>query len=372
MAVSVGGCANFTSVYRPFKTSEGAGALIDIKQRAIITAKSDDAPYKVAVCAEPSPDSLSAYAAEFAAKADLPNGVATQLLSGFQEGAAYTGLRTQSIQLLRDSLYRICEAYMNGAITREQYDLLVRRYQKYTVALLAIEQLTGAVKSPPITINTSGSAEVARSLSAIRSEIEAIDKEITDLEKKKSDSATTDEEKKSIETKIANLKADKEALTKYREHARDVLVTGTATSTVSSVGLPTQRSDQHIQAVSATVKEIVERIINTDDLGQLCFAHLSAQEKGSEDGGKLNDACSKFFENRNSDVTLRLKFFEICLNELKSTDNHAVLKCNIIKELVGVPSSEQPPKWYSDISAEPSRNNSDLGLAGKERELQKR
>jgi len=325
LAVSVGGCANFNSVYRDLKTSEGTGALIDIKQRAIIAAKNDTAPYKVVVCAEPSPDSLSAYAAELAAKADLPEVVSAQLSGAFQESASYTGLRTQSIQLLRDSMYRTCEAYMNGAINQAQYDLLARRYQKHTVALLAIEQLTGAIKSPPITINTSGSAEAARSLSEMRTEIAAIDKKSADLEKKKSDSATTDDQKKSIETEIANLKADKEAVTKGIENARGVLATGTATSTVSTVGLPTQRSDQHIQSVSASVERIVQAIINTDDTGQLCFMQLQFDPTKLNEGGKqLQTYCSKVFELDQSATAMRLEALRVSLDALKATKNEAI------------------------------------------------
>src|SRR5919108_6239520 len=109
LAIIAVGCANFNSVHRDFKVSEGTGALIDIKQRAILVSKDTNNPSQIIVCAEPSPDSLSAYAAEIAAKAQLPNGVAAQLSSAFQESSSFTGLRTQSIQLLRDSLYRICE-----------------------------------------------------------------------------------------------------------------------------------------------------------------------------------------------------------------------------------------------------------------------
>lgn len=324
LAVSASGCANFHSVYRPFDTSGGKGALIDIKQRAIIAAKNDIAPYKTVVCAEPSPDSLSAYAAEFAAKADLPQGVSAQLSSAFQESASYTGLRTQSIQLLRDSMYRMCEAYMNGALSQGQYDLLARRYQKHTVALLAIEQLTGAIKSPPITINTSGSAEAARSLSEMRTEITAIEKKTAYLEKNKSDNTTTDDQKKSIETELTNLKADKEAVTKGIENARGVLASGTATSIVSAVGLPTQRSDQHIQAVSASVERIVQTIINTDDTGQLCFMQLQFDPtKLNESGKQLQTYCQKFFEFGQTATTLRLEALKVSLDALKATKNDA-------------------------------------------------
>lgn len=252
------GCANLNSVHRDLKIDEGTGALIDIKQRAILVSKRGQSPNSnVVVCAEPSPDALSAYAAELAAKADLPQKAAMQLSGAVQESAAFTGLRTQSIQLLRDSLYRVCEAYMNGALNQSQYDLLARRYQKHTVALLAIEQLTGAIRVPSVTLNTNGSAEAARSISEMRTESSNIDKSIADLEKKKGEQSTSEDEKKVIDERIKSLRGDKEAVNRGIENARGTVVSGTAAATISNIGLPTQRGDQHIQAVTSAVQDIV-------------------------------------------------------------------------------------------------------------------
>lgn len=290
---AVVGCGNLNSVHRELKVSDGTGALIDIKQRAIFVSKKMTPAGEVIVCAEPSPDSLSAYAAEFAAKAELPNGVAAQLSGASQESASFVGLRTQSIQLLRDSQYRICEAYMNGAISGAQYDLLARRYQKQTVALLAIEQLTGALRTPSVTINTAGSAEAARSISEMRKELAAIDKSISDLENNKKEKDISAEDKKKIQDNLKALQSDKEVILKGVENARGVLVSGSATAAISSVGLPAQRSDRHIQAVAQTVENIVKSIINTDDFGQLCFSYMQQDaSKLSESARNLQSVCS--------------------------------------------------------------------------------
>ena len=157
LGFQLAGCANWSSVYRDFSVDDGTGAMVDIKQRAVIasthkvtTKKGEEeiTTSKVIVCAEPSPDSLSAYAAELSAEASIPDKAALQLAGALQESASFVGLRTQSIQLLRDSMYRLCEGYMSGALDRAQYEILVRRYQKYMVALLGIEQLTGVVRAP--------------------------------------------------------------------------------------------------------------------------------------------------------------------------------------------------------------------------------
>jgi len=333
-AVSLPGCANFNSIYRELKTSEGSGALIDIKQRAIIAAKNDQAPFKVVVCAEASPDSLSAYAAELVGKADLPNGVSAQLASAFHESASFTGLRTQSIQLLRDSMYRTCEAFMNGAITQGQYDLLARRYQKHTVALLAIEQMTGAIKAPSVTINTNGSAEATRSLSEMRTAASAIDKQVTDLETKKGDKGTSDEDKNIIDQRIASLKSDKDAITKGIENARGVLVSGSSTAAISTVGVPSQRSDQHIQAVIGAVERIVQTIINTDDTGQLCFLQLHSDPTKLTEGGKqLQSYCSRIFELDHAASKLQIDAFQLSLENLKSSKSDAGKKADDAKKL---------------------------------------
>ena len=74
---SLVGCGYFGSVYREFAVDDGSGALIDIKQRAIITSKqekngSGGTAKQTIVCAEPSPDALSVYAAEIATEGSVP------------------------------------------------------------------------------------------------------------------------------------------------------------------------------------------------------------------------------------------------------------------------------------------------------------
>lgn len=295
--LSVSGCANLNSIHRELDTTQAKGVLIDIKQRAILAAKvskvSEGKKFETIVCAEPSPDSLSAYAAQFAASGGSSSGASGQLSTAFQEGAAFTGLRTQSIQLLRDSLFRICEAYMNGAVTQPQYDLLIRRYQKHTVALLAIEQLTGAIKAPPVTISTGGAAEAARSLAEIRKEISAIDIEIADLGKEKVNTDTTEARKGDITKRIESLEALRAAYLKGIENARGTLVSGSAVANVSAVSLPTPPSDEKIKGVAEIVGEIVKDIININEIGQLCFSHLVSQG----DNDWLKGHCKKVFDS---------------------------------------------------------------------------
>jgi hypothetical protein len=62
--------------------------------------------------------------------------------------------RTQTIQLLRDSLYRACEAYANGALSDTTYALLLSRYDDTMVTMLSSELVAGAFGRTPGAISS--------------------------------------------------------------------------------------------------------------------------------------------------------------------------------------------------------------------------
>jgi len=78
-------------------------------------------------CAEPSPDALSALSASIGGGISDPK-VAANFALAQSESAASIGLRTQSIQLLRDGMYRLCEGYAAGAISADDFNRDQRRY----------------------------------------------------------------------------------------------------------------------------------------------------------------------------------------------------------------------------------------------------
>lgn len=169
---ALAGCANFNAVKKDFVLKDGASVSIDAKQRAIYSVRSTDSSdsgnpvTRDVVCAEPSPDALSALAANLGV--DLT--VAAKSLGlayGTQEGAASIGLRTQTIQTLRDAMYRLCEGYAGGALDDVGFVRLQRRYQAVMLGLLAIEQLTGATVANQATIGGNGAAKVGNSFGQV-------------------------------------------------------------------------------------------------------------------------------------------------------------------------------------------------------------
>ena len=149
--VMLTGCgANFTSIYRDYNVDPSkrtTTVVIDAKQRAIISTprKSDETDRTAFVCAEPSPDALSAISASLAGGFGLARPGKEEriaLSTAVQEAAKQLGTRNATIQLLRDGLYRQCEAYMNGLINDKTYDQIANKYINAMVVLLAVEQLT--------------------------------------------------------------------------------------------------------------------------------------------------------------------------------------------------------------------------------------
>ena len=323
VSLMTSGCGWWNTAFRNFNVDDGTGAMVDIKQRAIIVLKGTrklgegaaaTLEKKTIVCAEPSPDAMSAYAAEVAGKVNAYGKVNAELAGAFQESAAYTGLRTQSIQLLRDALYRACEGYMSGALDADAYDLLMRRYQKFMVALLGIEQLTGAIKAPPVVINTKGRAESGKELPDLVEQKAKAKQELAEAqtEKSKEEAALTAEEAKgasadaakitaykdkikelkdSIQEKEKNFKATTEGL----EKSRSTVATGSATGTVYTVGTSTPSTNTPAEHIASAVKEIVLEILKMDDMGQLCWGRLKDQTPSNTD--PVSKACTQFLTN---------------------------------------------------------------------------
>lgn len=169
------GCANMMTLDRttvfpaqkkkdPTKAS-GVAIHLDAPQRLVYSGPDGD------ICAEPSPDALQAYAASFGASLSLPDSKSAALANALSGDAAGIGLRTQAITLMRDHLYRICEARHNGSLNKPDVMQLLERSQDLTLGILAIEQLTGAVvaRQPVLTMgaNADASANVNNTQKAL-------------------------------------------------------------------------------------------------------------------------------------------------------------------------------------------------------------
>lgn len=156
------GCANFSTISRHTDIPKGARSRavhLDAQQRLVIFAADK-------YCAEPSPDALAAYAAAIGiSNAKLPDSGTAASFSG-GNAAASIGLRTQSITLMRDALYRMCEAAAGSNIGELQVAAFLNKSQDLTAVILAIEQLTGAVAVNPVGVGGSSYSSSSATLLA--------------------------------------------------------------------------------------------------------------------------------------------------------------------------------------------------------------
>ncbi len=98
-------------------------------------------------CTEPSPDVAKAVSESISAAVSAMIKAAPVSLSAsrsYAESIAQLTERLATIQLLRDSLYRACEAYANGLLTPIHYSIMLSRYDDLMVTLLMGELAAGA------------------------------------------------------------------------------------------------------------------------------------------------------------------------------------------------------------------------------------
>lgn len=302
--VFLSGCANWTT-YNKARTVETGKASVyftDAKQRTVISSYNklpgDKEPMQ-RFCAEPSPDALSALAANFGV--NLTN---TDKSLGAQqslaESAASIGLRTASIQILRDIMYRECEAYINGGITSFGLETLQRRFQSTLVAVMAIEGLTGAVKAPAVALSGNASqmnAQALETASGVKDKAEAEVKTAAEAvaaaEKKLNEANQADPVvTATVEAATANLnaaKATKEdkdknlaAASAFLDQVRSGSGSASSNATVYNVQ-QAPLSDQAAAAIAGSVERIVGATLTLPFGREVCttmFGQIIANSKG--------------------------------------------------------------------------------------------
>ena len=182
--LALAGCANWNAVYRT-KTVASSGPrviTIDAKQREVLMVPDVEGTPgnwtrtgQWRVCAEAAPDVFSVLAASAsgALKADIA-GKSGELRAALAitESAA-TIERTQTVNLLRESMYRTCERYMSHAINKSAFVVQAGRDWKAMIAILAIEQLTRSARPPATVIVAGGTSATVENTSGLVSGLNA-------------------------------------------------------------------------------------------------------------------------------------------------------------------------------------------------------
>ena len=321
-------------------TPDGGVAIhLDAPQRLVYSSADG------VLCAEPTPDALQAYAASLGVGVGAPSQGAASIAQAMQTGAASVGLHTQSITLMRDALYRVCEQAHNKSIGSADIIHLLQRSQDLTLGVLAIEQLTGAVTSKQVvlsgTANASASSNIANTeaAKAAAAKTELVRKQERDNAQKKvtDDQSAFDALKAQMaapgisEPETAALQAkkdalgntitqDKDALTvaeKNYQSAQDatLAINGQLDSAMTSAatgatgnGAFASGSDQKIidketaAAIAQAVEQIVDTVVNRGRLVDVCANFMSSAATGGHSSADfhavnyLRQECTKVFQ----------------------------------------------------------------------------
>lgn len=195
LTLILGGCsANWNTVHRTDTLSEDEATVIsvDAKQRTILTAPAPRTEETTSMatgalrrfCSEPSPDAFSVIAQSLGAGGNLGTDAHAKTVqaafelafSRAEQGATIP--RSQTVNLLREMMFRTCERFLSGAIDGDEFSIQAARDMRMAAAILAIEQLTGTVTPPPpvIIAASSGTSAAADAIASLDNARTAVDK----------------------------------------------------------------------------------------------------------------------------------------------------------------------------------------------------
>lgn len=371
LCILASGCsANYKSIYRAKALSKDSQiTLIDAKQRSIISSLIDDPTASNAkrkhlvICAEASPDVFSVYANALAAgvkvdKSGDPSslGVGANLsFSSAETGSTIP--RTQTLTMLREMMYRTCERYLDGAISKLELPIQAARDQRVMIAALAIEGLTGAVRPPTVITRASGSANsgssssgAAEQLAGAREDVKKAEadeakkqKTLDDLNAadpkctaKEIDDVANAAKKKSCGTATVELAAAKKTTGAAQEHYANIVKVAESSSIPTSASTST---DGKVEAGSAGPGDAALMAV-ADTVGNIVTQNYQQPE--------FLFFCLKFFGGGNDlpksrdEIDFQKELYSTCVDYIKAGINaEAVNYAQIVTERAALSAAKQ-------------------------------
>ena len=313
--LTVSSCARLTSIYRSETIpTEGARVVaVDAKQRLLLTNTVGNSKQRIRrFCAEPPPDVFTALATSLGADLSLGAGpdpsTAAKFASSISENAS-TVERSQTVNVLREVMYRNCERFLSGAITTDEFIVQAARDQRLIIHVLAIEQITGAARAQATALTTvakataSGVTDVGlESLSGAKKDFEskrtATDKLKLDAAAlvpvgvcgaKPIDTAALPTGVTAVQADAKNAKCAELAIGAEREKesqkyfatvqeavARQTEISSSASGAIVSAALS---ASQVSEAVARQVVEIVKQNNAFDEIGMTCVIWVRSARK---------------------------------------------------------------------------------------------
>lgn len=264
------------------------------------------------VCAEPSPDLARALSnsTNFGLSASvqglegLDPKVAASIAQAQAQAVGQLGERLATVQILRDALYRACEAYANGALSEIAYAALLTGFPDTSVSMLQTEIAGGAFGRELFTATTTASGQASSSLestseqarkesmkrslesSEIRKLQQTYDTAAETIERTQSELETerakSPQDTQKIEELNATLKESTEtaleASSKLTSSLKSAAEASASATTASDVGTITGKQNKDIaEAIAAMNKEF----LNKKSLSALWLTCIIAMSKNA-------------------------------------------------------------------------------------------
>jgi hypothetical protein len=165
LAVLTCGCSS--TIHKEAVIGDTDTLSVDAKQRLLfvgtrVAQTKHGVEPKSVRCAEPSPDAMVAMQAVLSASGKASGvgsaggGGSGAVAARSTEAAASIGFRDSSIQMLRDSYFRLCEAYMNGVLTDAEYEHMVTNADTYLAVASALQIIGSNPVAPTVAISAGG------------------------------------------------------------------------------------------------------------------------------------------------------------------------------------------------------------------------
>ncbi len=266
------------------------------------------------VCTEPSPDIAKAVQESFGMGASLgvevPQGVsaaaALSISKARAEAAAQLGERLATIQLLRDGLFRACEAYANGTFSEVTYAVLLSRYDDAMVSLLIGELAAGnfgrslaavggdAESKAAADANVKTALELAKSADdkATRKseELEKAERDVAQKEQAVSEAEPGSAEESQRKRALETAKARREDKKREAELAAKTAAETAATAAATAAGAISHKpSDRAVEVMHEMQRKYLENI-NSDALVVACVTEMASKKRNQRT--VLTDFCT--------------------------------------------------------------------------------
>lgn len=172
------------------------------------------------ICAEPSPDVLTAIAntidTELRTKTVLTSGAsvdaAARLAGTLSETVREIGERTQVIQLMRDVLYRACEAYANGALDDFGYSIILGQIDLFMLQLLSADALGRSEGGKALALAKANAAAEEAKVTKANQLLSLAEQALAQLLARDAVSKLGEVELNEAKAKLAGLRAEETAL----------------------------------------------------------------------------------------------------------------------------------------------------------------